>query len=202
MIQKSCADLLTARSDRWESIQSTENFFSMRPEYDYVVWATYGLGPSRGLFKSVKYQVAEKVLIQYRTVARRIVVSWTPVYRVRSVWQSERSMWGSAKHSITGHTDPAEPMPLSGLASLERTGSSQSPGADLRPCGRIRRRVPASAEAVYLGSRFTIRVVENDPQDRRTLYVQETARAYPHLLQQSGERGEAARLVSEKIAQG
>ena len=37
---------------------------SMRPEYDYVVWATYGLGPSRGLFKSVKYQVAEKVLIQ------------------------------------------------------------------------------------------------------------------------------------------
>ena len=36
----------------------------MRSEYDYVVWATYGLGPGRGLFKGVKYQVAEKILIQ------------------------------------------------------------------------------------------------------------------------------------------
>ena len=36
----------------------------MRADYDFVVWATYGLGPSRGLFKSVKYQVAEKILIR------------------------------------------------------------------------------------------------------------------------------------------
>ena len=28
------------------------------------MWATYGLGPSRGLFKSAKYQVAEKILIE------------------------------------------------------------------------------------------------------------------------------------------
>jgi hypothetical protein len=63
--------------------------------------------------------------------------------------------------------------------------------------------VPASAEAVYLGSRFTIRVVENDPQDRRTLYVQETAPGVIHIF--SGKvvsAVKAARLVSEKIAQG
>ena len=36
----------------------------MRRDYDFVIWATYGLGPSRGLFQSVKYQVAEKILIQ------------------------------------------------------------------------------------------------------------------------------------------
>jgi len=36
----------------------------MRPDYDFVIWATYGLGPSRGLFKIAKYQVAEKILIE------------------------------------------------------------------------------------------------------------------------------------------
>ncbi|MGO9307376.1 MAG: hypothetical protein ACLP3R_27310, partial [Candidatus Korobacteraceae bacterium] len=64
--------------------------------------------------------------------------------------------------------------------------------------------VPASAEAVYLGSRFTIRVVENNPkQDRRTLYVQETAPEEIHIF--SGKvvsAVKAARLVSERIAQG
>ena len=36
--------------------------------------------------------------------------------------------------------------------------------------------VPESNDATYLGSRFTIRVVENNPmEDRRTLYVQEGA---------------------------
>ena len=28
----------------------------MRGDYDFVVWAVYGLGPSRGLFKSVKFR--------------------------------------------------------------------------------------------------------------------------------------------------
>ncbi len=50
----------------------------MRPDYDFVVWATYGLGPSRGLFKIAKYQVAEKILIAAaaRTCAGFRLSSW------------------------------------------------------------------------------------------------------------------------------
>ena len=53
--------------------------------------------------------------------------------------------------------------------------------------------VPASADAEYLGSRFTIRVVENNPmQDRRTLYVQESAPGEIHIFSgQSCQRGES-----------
>jgi len=59
-----------------------------------------------------------------------------------------------------------------------------------------------SIDAVYLGSRFTIRVVENNPQqDRRTLYVQEAAPGEFHIF--SGKvvsAVKAARIVCEKIA--
>jgi hypothetical protein len=64
--------------------------------------------------------------------------------------------------------------------------------------------VPASKDAVYLGSRFTIRVVENNPaQDRRTLYMQEPAPGELHIF--SGKvvsAVKAARLVCERVAGG
>src|SRR5215472_8021193 len=37
---------------------------AMRKDFDFVVWATYGLGPSRGAFKIAKFQIAEKMLIE------------------------------------------------------------------------------------------------------------------------------------------
>jgi hypothetical protein len=64
--------------------------------------------------------------------------------------------------------------------------------------------VPESRDAVYIGSRFTIRVVENNPaEDRRTLYVQETAPGELHIF--SGKvvsAVKAARLVCEGVARG
>ena len=64
--------------------------------------------------------------------------------------------------------------------------------------------VPSSLGATYLGSRFTIRVVEDNPeQDRRTLYIQEPAPRELHIF--SGKvvsAIKAARLVSERIAKG
>jgi hypothetical protein len=63
--------------------------------------------------------------------------------------------------------------------------------------------VPLSRHAIYLGSRFTIRVVENNPrQDRRTLYVLEHAPGELHIF--SGKvvsAVKAARIVCEKIAE-
>ena len=63
------------------------------------------------------------------------------------------------------------------------------------------RAVPAAREAKYLGSRFTVRVVEDNPQDRRILYVQDGAPGEMHIF--SGKvvsAVKAARLVCEKIA--
>jgi hypothetical protein len=61
--------------------------------------------------------------------------------------------------------------------------------------------VPAAAEAVYLGSRFTMRVVEDSPaDDRRVLYVTERGPGELHIF--SGKvvsAVKAARLVCEHI---
>jgi len=181
---------------------------AMRPEYDYVVWATYGLGPSRGLFKSVKYQVAEKILIRLPKHLQGVslVIVDGPFTAFDPYGSSERSMWGSAKHSNHWTTTaPTEPIPEKYRALLN--GPSFEPISwtrfdDMRRDAMLG--IPDSSEAVYLGSRFTIRVVENNPeQDRRTLYVQETAPGEIHIF--SGKvvsAVKAARLVSEKIAQG
>ena len=181
---------------------------AMRDDYHFAVWATYGLGPSRGLFKSVKYQVAEKILIELPPQLRGIslVVVDGPFTAFDPYGSSERSMWGSAKHS--NHwttTDPDEPIPDQYRALLN--------GPRFEPISWSRHEamrkdaalaVPASAEARYLGSRFTIRVVENNPkEDRRTLYVQETAPGELHIF--SGKvvsAVKAARLVCERVAQG
>jgi hypothetical protein len=62
--------------------------------------------------------------------------------------------------------------------------------------------VPGAKDARYLGSRFTIRVVEDNPEhDRRILYVQEGAPGEIHIF--SGKvvsALKAARLVCERIA--
>jgi hypothetical protein len=180
----------------------------MREDYDFVVWATYGLGPSRGLFKIAKYQVAEKILIQLPPPLRHLslVVVDGPFTAFDPYGSSERSLFGSAKN--TNHwttTDPREPIPERYAGLLN--GPSFAP-IDFSRFDAMREdsalAVPRSRDAVYLGSRFTIRVVENNPmQDRRTLYVQETARGELHIF--SGKvvgAVKAARLVSERVAKG
>jgi hypothetical protein len=178
----------------------------MREDYDFAVWATYGLGPSRGLFKMAKYQVAEKILIQLPLALHHIslVVVDGPFTAFDPYGSSGRSLFGSAKN--TNHwttTDPTEPIPTRYAALLN--GPSFAP-IDFSRFDAMREdsalAVPASKDAVYLGSRFTIRVVEHNPlQDRRTLYVQETAPGELHIF--SGKvvgAVKAARLVCERVA--
>lgn len=181
----------------------------MRPEYDFVVWATYGLGPSRGLFKIAKYQVAEKILIELPPALRGIslVVVDGPFTAFDPYGNSSRSLFGSAKN--TNHwttTDPCEAIPEPYASLLNRPDFEPFPLSFSR-FDAMRKdsalAVPASIDAVYLGSRFTIRVVENNPlQDRRTLYVQETAPGEFHVF--SGKvvgAVKAARIICEKVAQ-
>jgi hypothetical protein len=191
-------------------IQFEQRAFSpdMRGNYDFVVWATYGLGYSRGLFQAAKYQVAEKILIQLPRELQGIslVIVDGPFTAFDPYGSSERSLFGSAKN--TNHwttTNPKEPIPEPYASLLNRPEwepISFSRFDAMRKDSALG--VPASKDAVYLGSRFTIRVVEDNPkQDRRTLYVKETAPGEIHIF--SGKvvsAVKAARLVCERVAKG
>jgi hypothetical protein len=178
----------------------------MRPDYELVVWATYGLGPSRGLFKAAKYQVAEKMLIelppQLHGVA--LVVVDGPFTAFDPYGSSTRSLFGSAKN--TNHwttTNPDEPIPEPYAGILNKPDFEPVPftrfAAMRADCCFT---VPAAKDAAYAGSRFTIRVVEDNPEhDRRVLYVREGAPGEIHIF--SGKvvsAVKAARLVCEMVA--
>jgi len=180
----------------------------MRGDFDFVVWATYGLGRSRGLFQSAKFQVAEKILIQLPEPLQHVslVVVDGPFTAFDPYGSSARSMWGSAKN--TNHwtsTDPDEEIPEKYRAWLNRPTwekISWTRFEAMRQDAMLA--VPDAAKAEYLGSRFTVRVVENNPvEDRRTLYVRETSPREIHIF--SGKvvgAVKAARIVCERVAQG
>jgi hypothetical protein len=177
-----------------------------RPDHDFVVWATYGLGPSLGLFPNAKYQVAEKILIQLPPALQHIslVIVDGPFTAFDPYGSSEKSLFGSAKntnHWTTNNPNDPIPEPFAHMLNGPAWGK-----IDFGRFEAMRRDsmlgVPASKDAIYIGSRFTIRVVENNPiSDRRTLYVQETSPGEIHIF--SGKvvgAVKAARLVCERVA--
>jgi hypothetical protein len=189
-------------------IRSEQREFTaaMRGDYDWVVWATYGLGPSKGIFKAVKYQVAEKMLIELPTELQGValVVVDGPFTAFDPYGSSARSLFGSAKN--TNHwttTNPNERVPEPYASILNARDFRPVPFtrfAEMRTDCCLT--VPAAKEAVYWGSRFTMRVVENNPEnDRRILYVRDGAPQEMHIF--SGKvvsAVKAARIVCEKIA--
>lgn len=176
-----------------------------RDHYDCVVWATYGLGASQTFFPDAKRQVAEKVLVKFPAVLRGVatVVVDGPFTAFDPYGKSGFSLFGSAKH--TNHwssTDANEPIPDRFIDWLNRP--KYEPVAFTRFAemqADCRLTIPLASEARYLGSRFTIRVVENSPeQDRRTLYVKQGGPGEFHIF--SGKvvsAVKAARLVCEAI---
>ena len=178
----------------------------MRPEYDFVVWATYGLGPSLGMFKAAKYQVAEKMLIQLPSQLHGIalVVVDGPFTAFDPYGSSTRSLFGSAKntnHWTTTNADDPIPEPFAGILNkpdFEPVPFTRFAAMRADACLTV----PDARDAVYIGSRFTIRVVEDNPEsDRRVLYVREGAPGEIHIF--SGKvvsAVKAARLVCEIVA--
>jgi hypothetical protein len=176
-----------------------------RSEFDFVIWATYGLGPSRRAFKIAKFQVAEKMLIELPVALRGValVVVDGPFTAFDPYGSSSRSLFGSAKntnHWTTTDPDESVPEPYSEILNEQ----------EFRPVPFTRfeamradccNSVPGAKDAIYLGSRFTIRVVEDHPEsDRRILYVQEGAPGEFHIF--SGKvvsAVKAARLICERI---
>lgn len=179
---------------------------AMRPKFDFVVWATYALGPSRGVFNIAKFQVAEKMLIELPEALQHIalVVVDGPFTAFDPYGSSGRSLFGSAKN--TNHwttTNLSEPIPEPYAAILNEPEFRPVPFTRFevmrRDCCDT---VTGAKDAKYLGSRFTIRVVEDNPEhDRRILYLQESAPREIHIF--SGKvvgAVKAARLVCEWIA--
>jgi FAD dependent oxidoreductase len=178
----------------------------MRGDYDFVVWATYGMGASRDIFKIAKYQVAEKILIALPPELQGIalVIVDGPFTAFDPYGSSHHSLFGSARH--TNHwtsSDPEKRIPEKYLRVLNQ--SEFAPAANSRfeamreDCCRA---VPASKDAQYIGSRFTVRVVEDNPEhDRRILYVRDGLPGEIHIF--SGKvvgAVKAARMVCERIA--
>jgi hypothetical protein len=181
---------------------------AMRTDYDWIVWATYGLGPSKGVFKSAKFQVAEKMLIELPAELHGValVVVDGPFTAFDPYGNSTRSLFGSAKN--TNHwttTDPEEviPEPYAGILNAPEFWPVPFTRFEAMRADCCLT-VPAAKHAAYLGSRFTMRVVENNPEnDRRILYVREGAPGELHIF--SGKvvsAVKAARIVCDKIAGG
>jgi len=177
-----------------------------RGAFDFVVWATYGLGYSRGIFPAAKYQVAEKILIDLPPALQGValVVIDGPFTAFDPYGNSSRSQFGSAKHTNHWTTrDSAEPIPELYARLLNRP---EFEPVEFTRFEAMRRdaslAVPRAAEARYLGSRFTLRVVEDNPaEDRRTLYLIESSPRELHIF--SGKvvsAVKAARLVEERVA--
>jgi hypothetical protein len=178
----------------------------LRQEYDYVVWATYGLGSSRRVFKIAKFQVAEKMLIELPAALQHIalVVVDGPFTAFDPYGSSGHSLFGSAKntnHWTTSDRDEAVPEPYAAILNEPefRPVPFTRFEAMRNDCSLS---VPGAKEAKYLGSRFTIRVVEDAPEsDRRILYIHDGTHGEIHIF--SGKvvgAVKAARLVCEKIA--
>lgn len=177
----------------------------MRNEYDFVVWATYGMAQSRGLFAGAKYQVAEKILIRLPEELRRIalVVVDGPFTGFDPYGSSELSLFGSAKH--TNHWSTTDPE-----ACVPQQYAERLNGRVFEPVAFSRFEamrydaslaVSAAAKAEYLGSRFVMRMVEDSAEDRRVLYVIDGAPGEIHIF--SGKvvsAVKAARLVCERIS--
>jgi hypothetical protein len=177
-----------------------------RGDYDFVVWATYGLSYSRGIFKGAKYQVAEKILIELPQELRGVslIILDGPFTAFDPYGNSERFLFGSAKHTNHWTTlDSEEAVPPQYASILN--------GRDFAPVAfthfdAMRKdaalSVPATKDAAYCGSRFTLRVVENNSkEDRRTLYVREGDPGELHVF--SGKvvsAVKAARIVCERLA--
>ncbi len=180
---------------------------TMRAGYDFAVWATYGQDASRCLLGSVKVQVAEKILIELPAALRNlaVVIIDGPFTAFDSYADSGFSLFGSAKY--TNHwstTDPSVPIPEQFRDVLHRPQFEpvafthfEEMRAD---CSEA---IPAAEDAIYKGSRFAIRVVENNPdQDRRTLHIVRGEPGEFHIF--SGKvvsAVKAARLICEAIAQ-
>jgi hypothetical protein len=188
-------------------IQFCRSYFvpSMKREYDFVVWATYGLGESRERFGATKLSIAEKTLIKLPSRLQHVALvlvdgAFTAFDPYGS---SDFSLFGSAKFTNHWSTiDLDQPIPEMYRPYLNGSEFNRVPFTrfeEMRADCSLA--VPDAARAEYIGSKFTLRVVENSPQDRRIVKLAEISPR--ELCVFSGKvvsAVKAARLVCERVS--
>lgn len=175
-------------------------------EYDFTVYATYGSSGSHAhLFEAVELQVAEKIRIKLPDAiqGRSLVVVDGPFTAFDPYGRSAYSQFGSAKHTNHWRTrNPEDPIPEHYASLLNRNGFEK---VEFTRFEEMRRdaalSVPLCAKAEYLGSRFTLRLVEADKlTDRRVLKISRPKPNVFHVF--SGKvvgAAKAARNVADQI---
>ncbi len=168
---------------------------AMRGGYDFVVWATYGLRLQPRHFRRSQISGGREILIELPFTLRGVslIVLDGPFTAFDPYGNSERFLFGSAKHTNHWTTaDSGETLPAEYAALLN--------GCDFVPCAATHFEamrkdaaltVPLARDAVYCGSRFTLRVVENNCERRpQDAMVRRLSGGTACVLGQSGERGE------------
>lgn len=189
------------------AIQFCRVYFTppMSRDYDFVIWATYGLGESRVQFGVTKLQIAEKVLIKLPGALRHIALVLVdgPFTAFDPYGSSEVSLFGSAK--LTNHWSTRNLQQSIPDVFLRHLNGSEFKPVPFTHFDEMRAdcslAVPAAAQAEYIGSKFTTRVVEDHAQDRRVLKIVEASPREIHVF--SGKvvsAVKAARLVCERVS--
>jgi hypothetical protein len=178
-----------------------------KDDFDFVVFATYGTsGSHMYLFGKVLIQVAEKILIKLPAELRRksLVVVDGPFTAFDPYGNTEYSQFGSALHTNHWVTkDPAEPIPdqYARILNAPEFAPVEFTHFD-RMLNDAVKSVPLCARAEYIGSKLTLRLVEDNPyEDRRILNIGQSDDKTFHVF--SGKvvsAVKAARIVDERIA--
>jgi len=175
-------------------------------DFDYVIYATYGTSGSHiHFFDKVQIQVAEKMLIRLPEPLQKksLVVIDGPFTAVDPYGNTKFSLFGSAEHTIHWFTrDPEQAIPS--IYNIRLNGSQFIPVKFThfnKMVEDAKKSVPMASEAEYIGSRFTLRVVEDNPkEDRRILSVNQTSDKIFHVF--SGKitgAVKAAKLIEKNI---
>ena len=150
--------------------------YTDKADFDFTIYATYGLSDSHiNSFKQVKLQVAEKVLTRLpdKIKNKSLVVIDGPFTAFDPYGKSEFHQFGSAKYTNHWETnDPAEIVPIQYRELLNKKFNKIEFSNFELMRHEAMEVVPLVAKAKYLGSKFTLRLVEDDPAtDRRILRV-------------------------------
>lgn len=150
---------------------------SLEDRYENVIYANYGIGnTAKALFSNVKYQLAEKIKIYLPSTIQKVslVVVDGPFTAFDPLGNSGFSQFGSAKYTNHWETNcypfevPCEYSDLINTPQYIKTDLTNFPFM-LDEAAHV---TQLAKEAKYMGSKFTIRVVEDDPEsDKRVLYV-------------------------------
>lgn len=178
---------------------------SEEPEYDFVIYATYGLSGSHlHLFGKTRFQVAEKILVRLPDELKKVaLVVVDGPFTAFDMYDEETSLFGSARHTNhwTTHNE-SDPVPQPYAELLNR--KTWEPVPFTRFQAMVDDAVltaPAARDAEYLGSRFTMRIVEDSPSDdRRILHIGRPQANIFHIF--SGKvvsAVKAARLIRSAI---